>query len=318
MAKMKNATFRQLQVFESIARNRSFTAAANELHLTQPTISVQMKKLTETVGIPLYEIMGKKVFITDIGSQLLETCYGVFNELDNFEMSVANAHGIKEGILKVSGVTTVEYFGPRIIGDFYRKYPGIKVSLEVKNRQKIIDRIRNNRDDLYICGPVPADLEVEQTLFLDNPLVILASPLHPLVGKKNIPIEELAGEQFLKREEGCGTYLALDKIIGEKRIHFQSSMALGSNEAIKQGVISGLGISLLSLYALTHELETKQLAILDVEGFPFHDQWHIAYPKGKKLSIVAQAFYDYLLDDGRKLTSNHLFDVPGYKIDYEM
>ena len=314
---MKNATFRQLQVFESIARNRSFTVAAKELHLTQPTISVQMKKLTETVGMPLYEVMGKKVFITEIGIQLLETCYGVFNELDNFEMSVANARGVKEGVLRVSGVTTVEYFGPRIIGDFCRKYPGIKVSLEVKNRQRIIERIKNNRDDIYICGPIPVDLEVEETLFLENPLVILASPSHPLAGRKNITVEELAGEQFLKREEGCGTYLAMDKIVEQKEIHFQSSMALGSNEAIKQGVISGLGISMLSLYALTHELETKQLTILDVEGFPFLDQWHIAYPKGKKLSIVAKAFFDYLLDEGRKLTSNHLYDVKGCKISCE-
>ena len=173
-------------------------------------------------------------------------------------------------------------------------------------------------DDIYICGPIPADLEVEETLFLENPLVILASPTHPLVGKKNIPLEELATEQFLSREEGCGTYLALDKVVGERGIHFHSSMALGSNEAIKQGVISGLGISMLSLYALSHELETKQLAILDVEGFPFYDQWHIAYPKGKKLSIVARAFYDYLLDEGRKLTLAHLYEPPGSKFDYSL
>lgn len=310
MPKMKNATFRQLQVFESIARTGSFTAAANELHLTQPTISVQIKKLTDVVGMPLFEVMGKKVYITAIGKQLLETCHGIFDQLRNFEMALADVRGVKEGSLKLSGVTTVEYFAPRILGSFCQKYPGINVSLEVTNRSKVLERLKENLDDLYICGPVTEELDVEANLFLNNPLVILAPPNHPLVGRKNIPIEELENEQFLMRESGCGTYLALDKILGERGMFFRSSMELGSNEAIKQGVMSGLGISLLSLYALTHELQTGELALLDVEGFPFLDQWNIVYPKGKKLSIVAQAFYNYLLEEGRAITKSHLYKFP--------
>ena len=311
MAKMKNATFRQLQVFESIARNGSFTAAANELYLTQPTISVQIKKLTDVVGMPLFEQMGKKIFLTMVGKQLLETAHSVFESLDNFEMHVADIKGIKEGTLKLSGVTTVEYFAPRIIGGFCRKYPGIKVSLEVINRRKVLDRLKDNLDDLYICGKVSDDLNVEDTMFLENPLVILAEPNHRLAGKKNIPISALSNEQFIMRESGCGTYLALDKITGDKGIYFKSSMELGSNEAIKQAVVSGLGISMLSLYSLSHELKSGELVILDVEGFPYQDAWHIIYPKGKKLSVVAQAFYDYLLNEGRKLTTDNLARDPG-------
>jgi len=309
MAKMKNATFRQLQVFESIAKNGSFTAAANELHLTQPTVSVQIKKLTEVVGMPLFEQMGKKIFLTMMGKQLLETAHQIFQSLDNFEMNVADVKGVKEGHLKLSGVTTVEYFAPRIIGGFCKKYPGIKVSLEVINRRNVLERLKENLDDLYICGKVDDDLNVEDTLFLENPLVILAEPNHPLAKVKNIPIATLSNEQFIMREAGCGTYLALDKIVGDQNINFKSSMELGSNEAIKQAVISGLGISMLSLYSLSHELQTGELVILDVAGFPYEDAWYVTYPKGKKLSVVAQAFYDYLLDEGRRLTQDHLVTV---------
>ena len=309
MIKMKNATFRQLQVFESIARVGSFTGAAKELHLTQPTISVQIKKLTDVVGLPLFEVMGKKVHLTAVGRQLLSTCNNIFQELDNFEMDMADVKGVKEGFLKLAGVTTVEYFAPRIIGGFCRKYPGIRVSLEVTNRRRVLERLNENLDDLYISGALEEDDSIEDTEFIENPLVILAAPDHPLADKKNIPIKSLVDEQFLMREAGCGTYYVLDKIVGQKGIQFKSSMELGSNEAIKQAVISGLGISMLSLYALTHELKTGELVILDVEGFPVRDVWHIIYPKGKKLSIVAQAFYDYLLVEGRELTKSHLAEL---------
>jgi len=306
VVKIKNATFRQLQVFEAIARNGSFTAAANELHLTQPTISVQVKKLSDIVGMPLFEIMGKRVHLTSVGQQLLKTCHNVFKELNEFEMTLSDIKGVKEGTLKISGVTTVEYFAPRILGDFCRKYPGIKVSLEVTNRTRVIKRLQDNLDDIYICGPVKEDIGIEDTLFLQNPLVIIAPPDHPLVGRKNITIDELANEQFIMREPGCGTYLALDKLIGERKITFKTHMELGSNEAIKQAVTSGMGISMLSQYALSHEIKSAELAILDVIGFPYMDEWHVISPKGKKLSIVAQAFYDYLLSEGRELVQSLL------------
>lgn len=311
MVKIKNATFRQLQVFEAIARNGSFTAAANELHLTQPTISVQVKKLSDIVGMPLFEIMGKRVHLTSVGQQLLRTCHNVFNELNEFEMTLSDIKGIKEGTLKLSGVTTIEYFAPRILGDFCRKYPGIKVSLEVTNRSRVIKRMQENLDDIYICGPVKEDFGIDDTLFLQNPLVIFASPDHHLVGQKNITIDELSNEQFIMREPGCGTYLALDKLLGERKIHFNTHMELGSNEAIKQAVTSGMGISMLSLYALSHEIKSGELVVLDVIGFPYMDEWHVISPKGKKRSIVAQAFYDYLLNEGRELVQSLLVKPHG-------
>lgn len=306
MINIKHATFRQLQVFEAVARHTSFTAAAEELHLTQPTLSMQMKKLRDIVGMPLYNQIGKRIYLTDTGQELLKTCHEVFNALYSFEMRSADIKGIKKGNLKLSGVTTAEYFAPRILGDFCKKYPGINVSLEVANRQKILERLELNLDDIYIVGQTPTDSKIHTIPFLENPLVIFASPSHPLAQQKNIPLARLSEENFILREPGCGTYLSMDKLNKEKNITFKSSMALGSNEAIKQAVIGELGISLLSLYALSHEISTGEIVVLDVEGTPIKDQWYLCYPKGKQLSIVAQVFLDYMLTEGRDLTARSL------------
>ncbi len=306
MIKIRNATFRQLQVFEAIAKNNSFTAAAEELHLTQPTISAQVKKLTDIVGMPLFEQIGKRIFLTDVGHELLKTCHGVFERLAEFQMVVSDIKGIKEGNLRVSGVTTAEYFAPRILGSFCKKYPGINVSLEVTNRQRVLERLEQNLDDIYIVGQAPAEREIHRIPFLANPLVILAPPNHSLAGKKDIPIEALAKENFIMREPGCGTFGSIDRLVKERGFSFRSSMWLGSNEAIKQAVIGGLGISLLSAYALVHEIRDGEVAVLDVEGFPVEDQWYLCYPKGKQLSVVAKAFAEYILDEGRELTLQSL------------
>jgi DNA-binding transcriptional LysR family regulator len=217
-------------------------------------------------------------------------------------MRNADIKGIKKGNLRLSGVTTAEYFAPRILGDFCKKYPGINIALEVTNREHVLERLEQNLDDIYIVGQTPTAPKIHSIPFLENPLVILAPPTHPLAGKKNIPVSALASENFIMREPGCGTYLTMDRLKKEQHISFKSSMALGSNEAIKQAVIGELGISLLSIYALTHEISTGELALLDIEGFPIMDQWYLCYPEGKQLSIVAQVFLDYMLSTGRELT----------------
>lgn len=302
MIKIRNATFRQLQVFESIARKRSFTEAAEELHLTQPTLSMQMKKLTSIVGMPLYNQVGKRIFLTEVGEELLKTCKSVFGSLDAFQMQVSDIKGIKKGNLRLAGVTTAEYFAPRILGSFCKKYPGINVALEVTNRKRVLERLEENLDDIYIVGQTPTGPNIHGIPFLENPLVILAPPNHPLAKARNIPIEALADENFIMREPGCGTFVSTDKLVKERHFVFKSSMALGSNEAIKQAVIGGLGISLLSIYALTHEITTGEVAILDVAGFPIEDQWYLCYPEGKPLSVVAQVFLEYMLTEGKELT----------------
>ncbi len=309
MIKIRNATFRQLQAFESIARNGSITAAAAELHLTQPTLSIQLKKLTAVVGMPLFDQIGKRIHLTEVGRELLETCHSVFETLSAFEMTVSNMKGVKEGNLRLSGVTTAEYFAPRILGAFCKRYPGINVTLEVTNRRRVLERLEQNLDDLYIVGQAPTEPHIHRMPFLANPLVVLAPPGHRLAGRKNIPIQELARENFIMREPGCGTYGSIDRLVREHDFQFKSQIGLGSNEAIKQGVIGGLGISMLSVYALTHELQSGELVLLDVQGFPIEDQWSLCYPRGKQLSVVARLFTDYMLSEGRELTLKSLANI---------
>lgn len=302
MIKIRNATFRQLQVFEAISRNGSFTEAAEELHLTQPTLSMQVKKLTSIVGMPLYEQVGKRIALTDVGKELLETCKSVFKSLDEFQMTVSDLKGVKKGNLRISGVTTAEYFAPRILGDFCKKYPGINVALEVTNRRRVLERLEDNLDDIYIVGQAPTGPGIHSIPFLTNPLVILASPNHPMAGKKDIAVDTLLNDNFIMREPGCGTYLTMNNMVKELGVQFKSSMALGSNEAIKQAVIGELGISMLSIYSLVHEISSGELVVLDVEGFPVEDEWYLCYPEGKKPSVVAQVFSEYMLNEGRELT----------------
>jgi DNA-binding transcriptional LysR family regulator len=298
---MKNITFRQLQVFESIARNGGFTSAAEELFLTQPTVSMQIKKLTDTIGIPLFEQLGKRIYLTEAGEELLTAAKKITDAFDHFDMKIADMKGIKQGNLRLSSVTTAEYLAPRILGKFSQHYPGIKVFLEITNRERVLQRIEQNMDDLYIVGQPPDNLELNIIPFLQNPLVILAPANHPLAKKKNIPLETLSKERFVMREPGAGTGVALAKLKEKTGISFNISMELGSNEAIKQAVIGGLGLSVLSKFALKHELKTGELVILDVQSFPLKYSWYIVYPRGKQLSIVAQRFLDFLLNEGKKI-----------------
>jgi len=291
---MRHTTFRQLEVFEAIARLGSFTRAAEELFLTQPTISMQAKKLAETVGLPLFEQIGKKVFLTDAGRELHATCREIFKHLSHFEMTAADLKGLKQGTLRLAVVTTAKYFAPRLLGPFCQKYPGIQVSLKVSNRERVLERLADNQDDLYILGQPPEELDAVAEPFLDNPLVVLAPAGHPLAGKRKIPLARLAQEPFLLREPGSGTRKALERLFADHGLTIKMRMELGSNEAIKQAIVGGLGVSVLSRHTLALDAPLGQLAILDVAGFPIERQWYVAYPAGKQLSIVARTFLDYL------------------------
>lgn len=294
MKRMKNATLRQLQIFESIARLGSFTAAANELFLTQPTISMQIKKLSELIGSPLFSVHGKRVLLTDVGRELVLTCRSIFKALANYETIVGHIHEIGRGQLSISGVTTTEYFAPRILGDFIRLYPGINTSLAVANRAHIIERIKKGLDDLFIIGQLNDEIDLECIPFLDNPMVIFSAPEHPLADANQIPLAEIESENFIEREEGCGTSLILEKVLGTSGVSVKSTIRLGSNEAIKMAVKSKLGISMLSKLALSREIESGEVVILDVQGFPYVDSWHLAYLKGNNLSRVAEAFLKFV------------------------
>ena len=294
---IRHATLRQLQVFEAIVRLGSFTRAAEELFLTQPTVSMQIKKLADSMGLPLFEHVGRNVRPTEAGLELYQSCRSIFETLANLEMKVADLKGIKRGRLRLGVITTAKYFAPEVLGEFCQLYPGIEVALKVSNRDRIIERINANEDDLYIMGQTPDDqFELEAIPFAPNPLVVMAPRNHPLVGKKNVPLSRIAEEPFILREPGSGIRDATLKVFDQLGQRPRVRMELGSNEAIKHAVVGGLGLSVLSLHTLTLEGTDGPVAILDIEGFPIMREWYLVYPKGKELSLVAQAFLDYALE----------------------
>jgi DNA-binding transcriptional LysR family regulator len=291
---MSHATFRQLEVFEAIARLGSFTRASEELHLTQPTVSMQMKKLADTVGLPLFEHVGRRIHLTEAGKELAITAREIMQSLERCDMSIAEMRGLKKGKLRLAVVSTAKYFVPRILGEFSRLHPGVEVALKVTNRQRVLERAAENLDDLYILSQPASHLELAAQPFMENPLVVMAPPEHPLTQQRNISLHSIAKVPFLMREIGSGTRLTVEQIFAGQGLKPNIRMELGSNEAIKQAIIGGLGISILSRHTLGTD-GMGEPAVLDVVGFPFVNQWHIGHPNGKQLSVVAEAFLDYLL-----------------------
>ena len=292
---IRHATLRQLQVFEAIFRLGSFTRAAEELFLTQPTVSMQIKKLADAMGLPLFETVGRNVHPTEAGRELYESCRRIFETLANLEMKLADLKGIKRGRLRLCVITTAKYFAPEVLGEFCQAYPGIEVALKVTNRERIIERINANEDDLYVMGQTPSEQGVEAFPFALNPLVVMAPRNHPLVGKKNISLARLAEEPMILREPGSGIRDVMLKMFADHGLQPQVRMELGSNEAIKHAIVGGLGLSVLSMHTLALEGVDGPVAILDVEGFPILRNWYLVYPKGKELSLVAQAFLEFAL-----------------------
>lgn len=295
-------TLRQLRTFEALARLESFSGAAHELHVSQPTVSKQIRLLYEEIGLPLVEQIGKKVSLTEAGRELYATCTEWLRTWSQFEQTVSSLKGMKRGSLKISAVTTTKYFMPRILGPFLTQYPEVDISMEVLNRNRLLERLHRNEDDMYIMGVPPEDMDVETEPFLDNPLVVLAPAEHRLAKRRRIPFKELGKETFLMRERGSGTRLAIERLFRERNVPLDIKMELGSNEAIKQAVAGGLGLALLSKSTLTFDPGRSELTTLDVQGFPVMRAWHVVRLKGKPMSVVAETFLQFLRDHAQLLT----------------
>ena len=303
---MRHASLRQLRVFEAVARLRSVTRAAAELHLTQPTVSIQLRQLAEMVGLPLIEQVGKKLYLTQAGEALQRSCRNVFDELARFDMQIADFKGAKAGRLRLSVITTAQYLIPRLLGRFFEQYPGIEVALEVTNRGQVLRRLADNADDLYVLGQPPEQMDVLAESFLDNPLVVVAPHEHALAGQRGITLQRLAQEYFLIRESGSGTRLAAENHFRAAGLPLRVRMELGSNEAIKLAVAGGLGLAVLSAHTLALERNSDELTVLDVQGFPIRRQWYVLRPADKQLSVVASTFLDFLREHGRAMAQSHL------------
>lgn len=293
-------TLRQLQVFEAVARLGSFTRAAESLHLSQPGVSMQIKQLEESVGLPLYEQVGKKIHLTQAGREIFAYSQSIGYLLDEAETVIEELKGMHSGRLAISVATTASHFATRLLAAFSQRYEGVTISLDITNRESLRHQLESNLPDLVIMGQPPEGVDVESEAFMENPLVMIAPADHPLLAEKNIPLKHFEDEHFVVREAGSGTRGAIRRFFDEHGVTFHTGIEMTSNEAIKQAVEAGLGLGIVSIHTLELELETERLKVLDVEDFPIMRHWRIVQRVGKRLSPVAQAFKQFVLEEAEK------------------
>jgi len=294
-------TMRQLQVFEAVARHLSFTRAAEELHLTQPAVSMQVKQLEAMIELPLFEQMGKKVHLTEAGNVMVMHSRTMMSHLLDIERDINALKGIDGGHLKISIASTVNYFATRLLSKFSERYKNVNISLDVINREALIAQLEANEPDMVLMGQPPDGLDVEATAFKDNPLILIGNPQHPLASKSNIPIDVLSAETFVMREPGSATRSAMMRLFEIHGVKPEQGIQLSSNETIKQSVEAGLGLAVVSAHTVELELKAGRLVSLEVEHFPILRQWYICYRRGKRLSRTAQVFLDFVIEEGRNV-----------------
>lgn len=290
----RKITFRQLETFAEVARQLSFTRAAEALHLTQPAVSIQIRQISDTIGLPLFEQTCREITLTAAGDELLTTVRNLDDAWNRFESAIDDLKGFKRGKLRVALVTTAKHFLPKMLGAFYQRYPDIDIELEIANREKIVQRLTANQDDLYVMSYPPRELDIVTHPFLDNEYVLLAPITHWAVGK-SITLELLASEPFLLREQGSGSRHVIDTHMQVTGITLKVRLSLASNEAIRDLVASGMGLTVLSRQAVGEHPERLGLTALNVEAFPLRSMWTVVHLRSKVLSLPAKAFLDDLL-----------------------
>ena len=303
---MRNVTLRQMRVFAAVARYRSFTRAARELHLTQPAVSQQVKLLEEQAQLPLLEHIGRSIQVTAAGEELLRYATQVNDLLREAAEALAAMRGLKRGVLKLGAVSTAKYFAPSLLSAFTPAYPEVTIRFVVGNREEVIKLLAANEIDLVIMGRPPRELTTIAEPFAKHPLVIIASPQHPLARRRRVPLQQLATESFVIREEGSGTRAAMEHVFKGHRVTYRTSMEVSSNETIKQAVMAGMGLSFISKHTIMLELATGKLVTLNVVGLPVVRDWFVIHLRDKKLSPIAAAFRAFLLENGAKIMKKAL------------
>lgn len=295
-----NITLRQLKVFERVAQRLSFTRAAEDLYLTQPAVSMQIKQFEETVGLPLFERLGKKIYLTRAGEELYRLSRTITQQLEEAEQIVEELKGTEGGRLVVAVASTVHYFAIRLLADFCARYPKVRVNFKVTNRKGLLRMLDDNEADIVLMGQPPDEADLVAEPFMDNPLVVIAPPLHPLATRPSIALEELRRETFLMREQGSGTRNSVERFFAEHGLPINASMEMNTNGAIKQGVEVGLGLGIVSLHTVEQELASHRLVTLNVERFPIMRQWYIVHRSGKRLSAAGRAFAQFVRHEARR------------------
>lgn len=288
-------TFRQLEILLAVYQTGSITGAAKQLFLTQPTVSMQLKKLSDAVGVPMYDYVGRKLIFTQAGIEVINSARDVLGGIERLEMKLLDMQGLKIGTLQLAVVSTAKYFIPHLLGEFLKHYPDIDIDFKVGNRQQIMDRLATGEDDFYVFSHPPENWKLHLHEFLPNPLLAIAQKDHPLADQKNIPLQVFADQPFLIRETGSGTRHAVERHFSQLGIQPHVRMTIESNEAIKHAVMSGLGVSILSSHTLAFG-GSSGLVKLDVQQLPIITKWYLANLEAKKLSVVAQIFLKYVTD----------------------
>lgn len=289
----------QLSVFQAVARHLNFSRAAEELNLSQPAVSMHVKQLEENLGLELFEKIGRRIHLTDAGRHLLEYSERIFALLEETIQCMEDVRGVQRGNLRVAADTTAGvYVVPAFLGAFRRTYPGVAIALGVANRARVSRQLLLNEVDLAVMGQVPPEEDLVAEPFLPNELVVIAAPSHRLAHRARIPLQELAAEPLLLREQGSGTRAAAERLFAAAGLPMRVGMELGSNSAIKQAVANDLGIAVISRHAVGLEVAAGRLAILDVEGFPLLRYWHVVHRRSRRLPPAALAFKSLLLRDG--------------------
>ncbi len=298
---MKGVTLRQLRVFSAVARHMSFGKAAEELHLTPPAVSMQIKELEGQVGLPLFDRGGRSVALTVTGEYLLVYVRKILATLKDAEDAVARLSGLQTGRLTIGMVSTAKYFVPRLMARFRSEHPGIEVRLAIGgNREQLVALLQANEVDLAIMGRPPRELATRAEPFAGHPHVIVTPPDHPLVKAGHAPAAALADYEFLIREEGSGTRAAMEKFFADHRLAPRVAMEMTSNETIKQAVMAGMGISFLSLHTIGLELKAGLIAVPDIEDLPLAKRWYIVNTLAKTLSPAAEAFRYFMLEEAER------------------
>ncbi len=295
-----NITLRQLKVFESVARRLSFTRAAEELYLTQPAVSMQIKQFEEAVGLPLFERLGKKIYLTRAGDELYRLSRTISQQIEEAEQIIEELKGTEGGKLVVAVASTVHYFAIRLLAEFCALYPKVRVNFKVTNRKGLLQLLDENEADIVLMGQPPDESDFLAEPFMENPLVVIAAPNHPLAGRRGIRLDELRQETFLMREQGSGTRTSVERFFADKSIVITTSMEMNTNGAIKQGVEVGLGLGIVSVHTVEREMEDGRLVLLDVEHFPIIRQWYQVHRTGKRLSAAGRAFKEFVRQEARR------------------
>jgi LysR family transcriptional regulator, low CO2-responsive transcriptional regulator len=301
MSSLRRATLKQLRIFEAAARHLHFGRAAGELNLSQPAVSIALKQLETDAGLPLFEQMGRRVHLTRAGVELSGHARAMLARLQEADEAIDSLKGVAAGELHIASTTTAEYFVPRLLAEFRRHRPRVKIRLTVKNREFVVRDLAENLIDLVVMGAAPEGLDTVAVAFAKNPLGIIASPEHPLAKKRRVRVAQLAEETFLIREPGSGTRTAMERAFSTQNFRPAETVEIGSNETIKQAVMAGMGVSFLSLHTTGLELATKRLTVLPVTGMPVMRDWCVIHRERKRLSPTAAAFKDYLVAEGARL-----------------